>query len=331
MSKGVLTKGVKIIGTGHYVPEKVLTNKELEKQANTSDKWIRENLGIRERRIASDKQATSDLATYASLEALKNADIDATAIDTIILATSTPDRIAPASSTKIQANIGAINASAFDLNAVCSGFIYALTVGSQFIRSGMSSKVLVIGADTFSRITDWTRRDCVFFGDGAGAVVLSESNDSSDFLCSRIYADGTGYEAFTVPASGSEISSIEHANSYNKRIFEMNGHMVYKTATKVIPKAINNVLKIAGYSTCDIDHVIPHQPSIGILKESARISGIPFSKFHTNMDKYANTSSATIPLLLSEVNSAGLIAPGDLVAFVAVGAGWTWGASLIRW
>jgi 3-oxoacyl-[acyl-carrier-protein] synthase-3 len=331
MSKGVHTKGVKIIGTGHYVPENILTNKELEREVDTSDKWIRENLGISERRIASKEQSTSDLATYASQAALRSAGINAAAIDTIILATSTPDRIAPASSTRIQANIGAVNASAFDLNAVCSGFIYALTVGSQLIRSGMSNKVLVIGADTFSRITDWTRRDCVFFGDGAGAVVLSESNDSSDFLCSRLYADGTGYEAFTVPASGSEISSKNRPYNLNKQYFEMNGHMVYETATKVIPKAISNVLEVSGYSVSDIDHVIPHQPSIAILKESARISGIPFSKFHTNMDKYANTSSATIPLLLSEVNSAGLISPGELVAFVAVGAGWTWGASLIRW
>jgi len=331
MSKSVLTKGIKIIGTGHYVPEKILTNRELEKQAGTSDKWIRENLGIVERRIASNNQSTSDLATYAAQAALQNANVDATEIDSIILATATPDRIAPASSTKIQANIGAINASAFDMNAVCSGFIYALTVGAQLIRSGMSNKVLVIGADTFSRITDWTRRDCVFFGDGAGAVVLSESNDSSDFLCSRLYADGTGYEAFTVPASGSEISPTIHSNNSNKRIFEMNGHLVYKTATKVIPEAISNVLAQSGFSACDIDHVIPHQPSIGILKECASRTGIPFSKFHTNMDKYANTSSATIPLLLSEVNSAGIISPGELVAFVAVGAGWTWGASLIRW
>ncbi len=317
MSKGILTKGVKIIGTGHYVPERVVTNFDLEKKANTSDKWIRENLGICERRVVSNNEMTSNLGSKAALAALSKAKVSAEAIDTIILATATPDRVAPATATKIQANIGALNASAFDLNAVCSGFIYAITIGSQLIKSGMSRYVLVIGADTFSKIIDWNRRDCVFFGDGAGAAVLSESKDTSDFLCSRLYADGRGYEGFTVPL--------------NEQYFKMNGRLVYDTATKVIPDALNHVLKISGFSPSDIDHVIPHQPSIGILKESAKRVGIPFSKVHTNMDKYANTSSATIPLLLSEVNSAGLISPGELVAFVAVGAGWTWGASLIRW
>jgi 3-oxoacyl-[acyl-carrier-protein] synthase-3 len=217
------------------------------------------------------------------------------------------------------------------MNAVCAGFIYAITMGAQFVGTGMSHKVLVIGADTFSRITDWNRRDCVFFGDGAGAAVLSGSDDDKGFLCSRLYADGRGYDAFTVPAGGSERPATRETLESNLHTYRMDGHQVFETAVQVIPEALDHVIRKAGFTVAEVDHVIPHQPSIRILQESARRIGIPFSRFHTNMDRYANTSSATIPLLLDEVNSAGLLRPGELVAFVAVGAGWTWGASLLRW
>lgn len=331
MSKEVILTRVRIRGTGHYVPDHVVSNKELEKSVSTKDTWIRSTLGIEERRIASPEESTSTMAINAANEALKNAKLRPEDIGSIILATTTPDRLAPATAPKIQAAIGAINACAFDINAVCAGFIYAMTVGAQFIQTGMSRNTLVIGADTFSRITDWSRRDCVFFGDGAGAVVLSESTSDSDFICSKLYADGNGYEYFTVPAGGSEMPANQFTIARGKHYFKMNGRKVYETATEVIPAALKCVLNKAGLSRQDIDHVIPHQPSIGILRESAKKIGIPFNKFHTNMDKYANTSSSTIPLLLSEVNSKNLIKPGQIVAFVAVGAGWTWGASLIRW
>ena len=331
MAQQSLVRRVKIIGTGSYVPERVVTNKELEELASTNDSWVQENLGIQERRIAPTDCATSDLAFAAAERALQSAGVQADELDMIILATATPDRIAPATAPKVQARLGAVRAAAFDINAVCSGFLYGLTIGAQFVGTGMSKKALVIGADTFSRIIDWRRRDCVFFGDGAGAVVLSDTPDDTGFLCSRLYSDGNGYESFTVPAGGSEMPPTQQTVSEGLHFFRMNGRSVFETAVKVIPEALLHVINSSGVSINDIKHVIPHQPSINILKESAKRIGIPFSKFHTNMDRYANTSSATIPLLLDEVNSKGCIEQGDLVAFVAVGAGWTWGASLLRW
>jgi len=330
MSQKLLVHNVRIAGTGSYAPERVVSNQELEMRLPTSDRWIRENLGIRERRIASPDEKTSDMAVRACLAALESSELDASQLDMIILATTTPDRIAPASAPKVQAAIGAVNAAAFDLNAVCSGFIYAITVGAQFIAAGNARYVMVAGADTFSRITNWDDRSAVFFGDGAGAVVLARS-DSESLLCARLFADGRGYENFTVPAGGSESPATASTVREKEHFFRMHGRMVFDTATRVIPSALSEVLDMAGLSFSDIDHVVPHQPSINILRESARISGIPFSKFGTNMDRYANTSSATIPLILDEMVKDGRIRTGDLCAFVAVGAGWTWGAALIRW
>ncbi len=331
MAQETLVRRVRIIGTGSHVPERVVTNTELAGRVSTSDEWIREKLGIRERRVADPSVCTSVLAAEAGKKALEKAGVEADELDMIILATATPDRIAPATAPKVQALLGAWNAAAFDMNAVCAGFIYALTMGAQFVGTGMSRKVLVIGADTFSRITDWTRRDCVFFGDGAGAVVLSHSEDDTGFLCSRLYADGRGYEAFTVPAGGTETPATPDTVAAGLHFYRMDGQAVFNTAVKVIPDALMQVIEKSGFKVSDVDHVIPHQPSVRILEESARRIGIPFEKFHTNMDRFANTSSSTIPLLLDEVNRSGLIRPGELVAFVAVGAGWAWGASLLRW
>jgi 3-oxoacyl-[acyl-carrier-protein] synthase III len=331
MAQETFVRRVRIAGTGSYAPERVVTNDELAAKVGTSDEWVRSKLGIRERRVAAGDQSTSDLAVQAGTRALENAGVDASELDMIILATATPDRMAPATAPKVQHRIGARNAAAFDVNAVCAGFIYGLTVGAQFVGTGMSHKVLVIGADTFSRITDWSRRDCVFFGDGAGAVVLAQTDDESGFLCSRLYADGGGYEAFTVPAGGSELPASPETTAAGLHTYRMDGHLVYETAIQVIPSALRSVLTKSGLQPGDVDHIIPHQPSIRILEESARRIGIPFEKFHTNMDRYANTSSATIPLLLDEVNRSGVIRPGEIVGFVAVGAGWAWGASILRW
>jgi len=199
------------------------------------------------------------------------------------------------------------------------------------VGTGASHNVLVIGADTFSKITDWTRRDCVFFGDGAGAAVISASTDDSGFMCMRLYADGRGYESFTVPAGGSEMPASSDTVSSGMHFYRMNGRTVYNTAVEVIPAALRSVLEESGLTVDDVDHVVPHQPSVRILEESARRIGIPFSKFGINMDRYANTSSGTIPILLDEMWRSGRIKRGDLVALVAVGAGWTWGAALLRW
>lgn len=331
MAQETFVRRVRITGTGSYVPERVVMNSELAGRVETSDEWIRSRLGIAERRVADAGQRTSDLAVEAGRNALVNAGLEASELDMIIVATATPDRMAPATAPRVQHALGARNAAAFDVNAVCAGFIYALTIGAQFVGTGMSHKVLVIGADTFSRITDWSRRDCVFFGDGAGAAVLSHTGDEAGFLCSRLYADGAGYEAFTVPAGGSETPASHDTVSSGLHYYRMDGHMVYETAVMVIPQALRSVLAVSGLQPCDVDHVIPHQPSIRILEESARRLGIPFERFHTNMDRYANTSSATIPLLLDEVNRSGAIEPGQIVGFVAVGAGWAWGASILRW
>jgi len=331
MAQLVKVRKVRVVGTGSFVPARIVSNAELERSVPTSDAWIRENLGISERRVAEASQCTSTLAIEAGRRAIENAGIQPTDLDMVILATATPDRLAPATAPRVQAALGASNAAAFDLNAVCTGFIYGLTVGAQFVGTGASHNVLVIGADTFSRITDWTRRDCVFFGDGAGAAVMSASTDDSGFMCTRLYADGGGFESFTVPAGGSEMPASCETVSAGLHNFRMNGRTVYETAVEVIPAALRSVLAEAGLSAEDIDHVVPHQPSIRILEESARRIGIPFSKFGTNMDRYANTSSATIPILLDEMWRSGRIARGDLVALVAVGAGWTWGAALLRW
>lgn len=330
MPQQLLVHNVKVVGTGSYVPERIVTNSELASMVPTSDKWIKENLGISERRVALPGQKTSDLAIEAGRKAIESANISPEQLDLIILATATPDRQAPATAPKIQSAIGANRAAAFDLNAVCSGFIYALTVGSQFIAAGNATNILVIGADTFSKITNWSDRNCVFFGDGAGAVILSKA-DSKSLLCAKLFADGAGYESFTVPAGGTEEPASFDTVRSNKHFFRMNGRSVYNAATRVIPEALSEVLQMAGLSVDDIDHVIPHQPSISILKESARRIGISFDKFATNMDRYANTSSATIPLLLDELVKNKRIHSNDICALVAVGAGWTWGAALIKW
>lgn len=325
-----VVRNVKIIGTGSYVPETVYTNEYLETQIATNSQWIFENVGIKERRIAAPTQATSDLAFIAGSRALENAGIDSKDIDLIIVATCTPDRKAPSTAAFVQHKLGAENAAAFDINAVCSGFLYGMSVASQYIASSVYNNVLVIGGDTFSKITDWTKRDAIFFGDGAGAAVVSSADINEGFLAYRLYTytkeDMLG---FTIPGGGSEIPLQEH--NLNEQYFQMNGKIVYNTAIMALPKAISQVLSDTGLSIEDIDMMIPHQPSIRILRKTAELIGLPFEKVMTNMDKYANTSGGTIPILLDEVNKLGRLHKGDIVLFAAVGSGWTYGASIIKW
>jgi 3-oxoacyl-[acyl-carrier-protein] synthase-3 len=298
---------------------------------STNDKWIRDTLGIKERRVAAENESTSDLAFKAGEEAIKNSGVEKSQIDLIIVATATPDRLAPSTAAIVQDKLEAYNAVAFDIAAVCSGFLYAMSVASQFIASNVYDNVLVIGADTFSRIIDWNRRDAVFFGDGAGAVVLSHGNGGEGFLAFRLYTDGRGKYNFTVPAGGSEMPATKETIEKGLHYFQMNGRAVYDTATEVLPKAINQVIDDAGMTIDDITYMIPHQPSIVILKETARILGLPFEKVMTNMDRYANTSGGTIPILLDEVNRKGMIKKGDNILFAAVGSGWTYGAAILKW
>lgn len=326
-----LVRNVKIIGTGSYVPETVYTNEYLETIIPTNAKWIQENLGIKERRIAAKNEATSDLASNAALKAIENSGLTKDDIDLIIVATATPDRLAPSTAAIVQDKIKAYNAVAFDISAVCSGFLYGMSVASQFIAAGVYDNVLVIGADTFSRVTDWTRRDAVFFGDGAGAAVISHGNVNEGFLAFRLYTDGRGKFQYTVPAGGSEMPASKETVEKGLHFFQMNGRAVYETGTQVLPIAIKQVLNDTGLSIDDIDYMIPHQPSIKILQKTAEIIGLPWEKVMTNMDKYANTSGGTIPILLDETNRSGKLKKGNIILFAAVGSGWTYGASIIKW
>jgi 3-oxoacyl-[acyl-carrier-protein] synthase-3 len=326
-----LVKNVKIIGTGSYVPETVYTNAYLETILETNSKWIFENLGINERRIAAPEETTSSLAAQAGLNAINASGLTVDDIDLIIVATATPDRLAPSTAAIVQDKLKAYNSVAFDISAVCSGFLYGMSVASQYVATGVYNNVLVIGADTFSRITDWKRRDAVFFGDGAGAAIFSSTNQDEGFLACRLYTDGRGKMNFTIPAGGSEMPASTETVTNGQHFFNMNGRSVYETGTKVLPFAINQVLKDSGLTIDDIDFMVPHQPSIKILQKTAELIGLQWEKVMTNMDRYANTSGGTIPILLDEVNRSGKIQKGNLILFAAVGSGWTYGASILKW
>lgn len=327
-----LVRNVKIIGTGSFVPDRVVTNEYLETIVPTDAKWVYENVGIKERRVASESQATSDLAAQAGMRAIEDAGLKPEDIDLIIVATSTPDRKAPSTAAFVQHKINARNAVAFDVTAVCSGFLFGMSVACQYIASGVYNNVLVIGADTFSKITDWTRRDAIFFGDGAGAAIVSVSNVTEGFLAYRLYTDTSDEMlGFTIPAGGSEIPLTERNIKEGLQYFQMNGKAVFASATRALPKAINQVLEDTGLNIDDIDLMIPHQPSIKILQKTAETIGLPFDKVMHNMERYANTSGATIPILLDECKRSGKIKKGDIILFAAVGSGWTYGASIIKW
>lgn len=311
------TNAVRITGTGSYTPGTIITNEALAERVQTTPEWVFDNLGIRERRIVSPHEHTSDLAANAARLAMADANLTPRDIDLLVLATATPDRSAPSTACIVQEQLGISGCPAFDVAAVCSGFVYAMGVASQFIHGGSCKNALVIGADTFSKITDWSRRDCVFFGDGAGAVILSLDEGYSGFYSTILHANGEGKENFTVYPG--------HTT------FTMNGREVYDTGSVVLPQAIGTLLTHHGLSPDDISIVIPHQPSIRLLKSAAKTVGIPFSKVATNMDRYANTSGATVPLLLDEIARDNRLKSNDLVVFAAVGSGWTWGAALYRW
>ncbi|MDB3977524.1 ketoacyl-ACP synthase III, partial [Flavobacteriaceae bacterium] len=316
-------------GTGSYTPENVIKNDFFE-SVGSSDKWIYENLGIKERRISTG-ETTSDLAYQAGLIAIQDAGLKAQDIDLIIIATATADRLAPSCACFVQEKLKAKNAVAFDISAVCSGALFATATAVQYIKSGMYKNVLVIGADTFSTITDWGRRDAVFFGDGAGALVLSHTTEDKGFVDFLLHTDGTGKDHFTIPGGGSEKPSSEQTLKNNEHTFRMNGPQVYKTAIDVVPKCIDQLLEKNNCDIAQIKYLLPHQPSIKILQEVARRVGLPFEKVQTNMDKYANTSGGTIPIILDETLKNNTFETGDLLLFAAVGAGWTWGTALYKW
>ncbi|MDP2237372.1 MAG: beta-ketoacyl-ACP synthase III [Bacteroidales bacterium] len=322
-------RNVYIKGTGSYAPANIVKNDFFEK-VGSSDEWIFDRLGIRERRISTG-ETTSDLGYKAGLLAIENAGLTVNDIDLMIVATATPDRQAPSCACFIQEKMEAFNTVAFDVAAVCSGALFTISVGVQYIKSGMYNNVLVIGADTFSTITDWSRRDSVFFGDGAGAMVLSYTEEDKGFLDFVLHSDGRGKEHFTIPGGGSENPANQETIDKKQHYFQMNGQEVFNTAVDVVPKSIIEILAKNNFSIDQIDYMLPHQPSIRILQEIARRVNMPFEKVKTNMDRYANTSGGTIPILLDELHRSNTFKPNDMLLFAAVGAGWTWGTALYKW
>jgi len=321
-----------ILGTGSYVPEKVVTNQDLEKNVDTSDQWIVERTGIRERRMAADSQATSDLATEAARRALQDAGVSPEELDLIIVGTATPDMIFPSTACLVQDNLKAVNAAAFDLTAACAGFVYGLVVGSQFIKTGVYNKVLVIGAETLSRITDpKDRNTAVIFADGAGAAVLGVTDPGLGILGVHLGADGSGGDLLKVPAGGSRHPASLETVQQRQHFIYMNGKEVFKFAVKIMGDAAMKALEQANLSKKDIDCFIPHQANIRIIQSAAKRLDVPMEKVVVHVDKYGNTSAASIPIALDEAVKSGRIKFGDTVLMVGFGGGLTWAASVMKW
>lgn len=324
--------GVGILGLGTYVPDKILTNKDLEKMVDTSDEWIVERTGIRERRMADENTATSDLATRAAEKALAEANTSPDEIDLIIACTATPDMFFPSVACLVQANLQATKAAAFDLAAGCSGFMYGVATGSQFIRTGFYKKILVIGAETLTRIMDYTDRNtCVLFGDGAGAVVLGQCEPGYGIIGIDLGADGAGGDLLKLPAGGSRIPASAETVANRLHYVHMNGNEVFKFAVKVMGETAYKALDDAGLTAADVNLLIPHQANIRIIQSAAKRLKLPMDKVVINVDKYGNTSSASIPLALREAIDAGRVKKGDVIVAVGFGAGLTWASCVIKW
>ena len=321
-----------IIGTGSCLPEKIITNADLEKIVDTSDEWIVTRTGIRERRIAGREVATSDLATGAARRALEDAGLSSEEIDLIIVATVTPDMNFPSTACIVQNNIGAHRAAAFDLEAACSGFIYALVVADQFIKSGMYKHILVIGAECLSKFVNWKDRNtCVLFGDGAGAVVVSRVEEGYGFLSQCLGADGSGGHLLTVGAGGSRkpasIETVEQEMHY----IHMDGSEVFKFAVRIMASSAEEAVEKAGLTKADIDLMVPHQANIRIIDAARKRMELDPDKIVVNLDRYGNMSAASIPVALDEAWKAGRIKKGDHILMVAFGGGLTWSSCVLKW
>ncbi len=323
-----------IIGWGYHVPAKIITNKDLEQIVDTTDEWIRSRTGIEERHVAADPQeTTATLGIAAARKALAVADVHPSKIDLVICATSSPEHIFPATASIIQDAIGATNAGAFDLSAACSGFVYALSMARGHILAGDAEYVLVIGAETLSRIVDWTDRNtCVLFGDGAGAVLVAASNVPGGIMAVELGSDGSGADLLTVPAGGSaHPASLETVGSGSHYI-KMDGKAVFRFATRVMAQATTRVLARSGLTIDDVDLIVPHQANIRIIQNSVLNQlKIPQDKVWINLQRYGNTSTASIPIALCEAIEAGKVQPGNNLVFVGFGGGLTWGACAIKW
>jgi 3-oxoacyl-[acyl-carrier-protein] synthase-3 len=315
----------RIAGTGSYLPDKVLTNRDLEKMVDTTDEWIFSRTGIRERRVAADGQLASDLAFEAAQRALAAAGVAASDIDLIIVATTTPDIVFPSTACILQSKLGVAGCPAFDLQAVCSGFVYAMTTADLFVRNGQARRALVVGAEVYSRILDWSdRTTCVLFGDGAGAVVL-EASEEPGVLASKLHADGSFHDRLAVPGW------VCGGKACGSPFVRMDGASVFKFAVKVFEEVAHEVLREAGKTVSDIDWFIPHQANIRIMEATARKLGIAPERVISTVDHHGNTSAASIPLALDESVAAGRIRRGQLLLLEGVGGGFTWGGLLLRY
>lgn len=323
---------VGISGVGSFVPEKILTNHDLSKIVDTSNEWIVERTGIEERRIADKDTATSDLATKAALKALEDADVKPEEIDLIIVATVTPDHSFPSTACIVQSNIGATNAAAFDISVGCSGFVYGLTTGANFIQTGVYRKVLVIGAETLSKIVNWEDRNtCVLFGDGAGACILERCEEGYGILSYELGSDGSNGKVLIQQAGGSRMPATLETVEKKLHSIEMEGKEVFKFAVRVMEKSSLQALEKANLNLEDIDFLVPHQANIRIIDAAQKRLKLDNSKICVNLNKYGNMSSASIPVSLDEVLRDGRIKKGDNVILVAFGAGLTWGSMAIKW
>lgn len=316
-------------GCGSYLPARIVTNAELSERVDTSDEWIRERTGITQRHIAAEGELTSDLAVHAAERALESAGIAANDLDLIVLATATPDETFPATATTVQARLGMTRGFAFDVQAVCSGFIYALTVADNFIKAGQVKRALVIGAETFSRILDWNdRTTCVLFGDGGGAVVLEAQpgegkTDDRGILTTHLHSDGAHHDLLYVDGGPSSTRTTGY--------LRMEGNRVFRHAVTNLAAVVDEALEATGLTAADLDWIVPHQANKRILDGTARKLGIDDSRVVVTVDRHANTSAASVPLALDVAVRDGRIKKGDLVLMEAMGGGFTWGAALARW
>lgn len=321
-----------ITGTGSYVPEKILTNLDLEKFIDTNDEWIRTRTGISERHIAAENENTSDLATKAAKNAMDMAGVAPEDVDLIVVGTITGDYPWPATACIVQSNLGAMNAAAYDVSAACSGFLYALANAVDRIEAGRCKKALVIGAEILTRIIDWEDRNtCVLFGDAAGAVVLEAREGDHGVLSTHLHADGTQLELLYQPGFGTRHMVNEESLKKKDYFLKMQGNEVFKVAVRSLSEVAHTALAANGFKVEDVDLFIPHQANIRILTATAKKIGLKDEQVYINVDRFGNTSAATIPLAMDEANRAGLIKTGDIILLDAFGGGFTWAAAVLRW
>lgn len=321
-----------ITGIGSFLPGKVLTNYDLEKIVDTSDDWITQRTGIKERRIVEDGVITSDLAAQASFRAMEDAGVSPKDLDLIIASTITPDHFFPATSCYIQQKIGATRACAFDILAACAGFIYALAIGRSFVDSGAMKTVLVIGAECLSKITDYTdRKTCVLFGDGAGAVIIQKSSTKHQILDTSLAADGSQADVLIMPGGGAKYPATLESIQQRMHYIKFKGKEVFKLAINNITNLIYETVEKNGLKLSDIDLIIPHQSNLRIIEATMEKLGLPMEKAFVNIDKYGNTSSASIPIAIDEARKEGRVKKGNIIMLVAFGGGLTWGSSIIKW